>query len=169
MEALEHDDLPFASIGEANLWTPVRNAHDATQCMLEHLPRARPFLLRAVYSTDSQQALLSAYLLARAGEAREAKVYDVLPSHLGDNGIVGNAVMAANALYRLGRPALNRVVAALPGSTGQERDLLELIVLDLTDPPRDRRELRARKKLHKSTTLYHDPVIEYQLGCPWPF
>ncbi|MFG0316956.1 MAG: hypothetical protein ACF8XB_06775 [Planctomycetota bacterium JB042] len=168
VEGLADDALPNGRHDGRSHWTGVRNAQEGVLFLRRHPDRARPLLLRAVHAADEQQAFCSALLLAYAGEHRQAKVYEILISRLADNDVTGDALAASNALYRLGRPALDPVVTALSGARGQQRDFLEQIVQDLTDPPRSREELRRRSRLRGASELYHDPVIEYRLGRPWP-
>ncbi len=168
VEGLADDALPNGRHDGRSHWTGVRNAQEGVLFLRRHLDRARPLLVRAVHAADEQQAFCSALLLAYAGEHRQAKVYEILISRLADNDVTGDALAASNALYRLGRPALDPIVTALSGARGQERDFLEQLVEDLTDPPRSREELRRRSRLRGASELYHDPVIEYRLGRPWP-
>ena len=61
----------------------------------------------------------------------------------------------------LGEAALPLIVEARNAAAGKERELLELMVLDLYHPPTTRRELLERRSRQSVTTLYHDPLIEY--------
>jgi hypothetical protein len=45
----------------------------------------------------------------------------------------------------------------------QGRAVLDLVDLDVRSPPRDPKTLRERKSRHQITSLYHDPVVEYDL------
>ena len=70
--------------------------------------------------------------------------------------------MSAHAVHWLGEPALPYVRGAMRWATGQELQLLKLVELDIVSPPKTRNELKARKKMHNVSRIYHDPVIEFR-------
>lgn len=131
----------------------------------KHTRAALPYLYRGLRSEDASQRFLCAYLLACDGDTFTiAETCPLLIEHLADNQIAGDALMSAHALYRLGAPALPFVRGAMGQTSGQALSLLQLVELDITDPPRDESELRARRRLHNVTGVYYDPVIELDLG-----
>ncbi|MCB9877066.1 MAG: hypothetical protein H6835_05635 [Planctomycetes bacterium] len=139
--------------------------------LAEHTRAARQPLARALATGDAQQRFLCAYLLARE-RLPEADAWAVrqLVEHLGDNRIRGDALMATHGLYRLGEPAMAQMLEMRRYADEQGRGLLDLVLLDLRDPPRDVKALRSRRALHDISCIYHDPAIEYRLGrSPVPF
>lgn len=161
VEGLQDDGLPYdGSSGRLCPW--VKNAKDGLLYLLAHADASRPAVVIALGAADQQQRVLCAYLAGRFGCAEYARQIcaELLP-HLRDNEIGGDALFAAHGLIGLGGAALSQIVDARNAATGQERELLELLVLDLYHPPTTRRELLERRGRHSVTTLYHDPLIEY--------
>jgi hypothetical protein len=146
----------------ATLWH--EGVAGAARYLARHAPAALTALRYGLGSTDAQQRFLCAFLLTGAGERADAGlIARELIAHLGDNEIAGDAMMAAHGLYRLARSAPVALQSWLPHVDGQARSLLELVALDLEAPPRDRRELVARRRLHRVTDVYHDPVLEFDI------
>jgi len=126
--------------------------------------RARDELLRAIDSPDEQQRFFAAWLLAQAGiRDRAARCAFVLVEHLRDNDIEGDAMVAANGLFRLGPAALPVMALARRHADEQMRRLLDLIELDLRSPPTRDEHFRARQGMHGVTSLYHDPAIQFDV------
>ena len=48
--------------------------------------------------------------------------------------------------------------------SGTALELLNLVELDIVDPPRTHRDLVQRKSMQRVTSVYYDPVIELDLG-----
>jgi len=69
-------------------------------------------------------------------------------------------MLSAHGLYRLGPAALPFVRAARWRADHQARQLLDLIELDIVEPPRTRDEIVARRAMHDITSIYHDPAFE---------
>jgi hypothetical protein len=121
-------------------------------------------LRRGLGSIDAQQRYLAAFLLACAGTTHDVGVVvrELVP-HLNDNHTLGDALMAAHALYRLGRQVVPMLHYWRTGADEQGRRLIDLILLDLDQPPRTRDEFVARSWRHGVTCVYHDPVIEFDI------
>jgi hypothetical protein len=125
---------------------------------------ARPRIEAALASDDPQQAFLCACLLARTGRTQSFhRTVSLLIDRLQDNSITGDAVLSAHALYRLGTPVLPHLREAWLRADPQAQQLLSLIELDLQEPPRTRADIEARGERHDVTTIYHDPVVEYDV------
>lgn len=151
----------------AELWSTLIHpiAASSTRWLLGHTAAARPQIRRALAFGDDQQRFLAAYLLAASGhdDDREAVVRELV-HHLRDNQIDGDAVMAAAGLYRLG-PTASRSIAAWRNAVDEQaRSLLDLVARDLAAPPRTDEELRSRKGMHRTTAIYHDPAVEFDIG-----
>ena len=137
----------------------------ATRYLYHHSENAYAVVRRAAYNGDQQQRYLCTFLLGCWGSQDDLHhIVGPLVARLEDNDTQGDAMMSAHALYRLGP----EVIAPLRGWRGhvdqQARQLIDLIVLDLESPPRNRAELQARKSMHNVTMLYHDPVIEWNIS-----
>lgn len=153
----------------ASLWSTIVHpvATSAAPWLADHAVAARPALRDGITSGDDQQRFLCAYLLAAGGHDDDrAIVVRELVTHLEDNRIAGDAVMAAHALYRLGSAAMPHALAWRPYVDEQARALLDLVADDLRAPPRTHSELTAHKQRQRVTDLYHDPALEYVLGRP---
>ncbi len=136
----------------------------STRFLVPHTEAARDALRRGLGAGDAQQRFLCSFLLAQAGITDDVGIVArELVVHLGDNDIEGDALMAVHGLYRLGDAALPTVRLWRPHVDEQARSLLDLVELDLQQPPVDHSDLRARRRLHQVTDLYHDPAIEFDL------
>lgn len=159
VEALERDVSRELA---ATLAMP--GAVSATRYLAAHARDARAALRFGLGSGDDQQRFLCAFLLACAGERDDVdRVSRELITHLGDNHIRGDAVMAANGLFRLGGSVGATLQSWQPYVDEQARSLLRLIELDLRHPPRNPRELRERAALQNVTTVYHDPALHFDV------
>jgi hypothetical protein len=140
-------------------WPRVRSA---LRLLCDHGERAAPWLRRALDSVDDGQRQLAAFALApHANDVDAARIVRVLAPHLADNEIGGDALFAGHGLYRLGRRGLPALREWRPFTDGQAVALIDLVTLDLATPPRTRAELRARSRMHGVTSVYHDPVVEF--------
>lgn len=149
-----------------NPWT----VHDRDSAVAWLEPRVKPasYALRnALYSDDSLQRFLSAFVLARTATPIDRHVvFGLLLERLGDNDIRSDATMAVHGLYRLGPAVLGPVRTAMRDADPQALSLLRLVELDLMQPPRGVADIVQRKRMHSVTALYHDPAVEYELGRP---
>ena len=71
--------------------------------------------------------------------------------------------MATNGLYRLGERVLPILLDHRRYLDEQGRKLVDLIQLDLKQPPRTRREFYARGREYRVSRLYHDVAVEYDV------
>lgn len=136
----------------------------------DHAAAASAMLFRELTSTNPQQRFLSAYLLAQGGQVsatrnpdRVARVTYELVGHLADNRVTGDAAMATHGLYRIGDRALPILMDNWRYLDEQGRKLVELIRMDLAQPPRTKKDLYDRSRFVRVSPLYHDPAIEYDM------
>jgi HEAT repeat protein len=93
-----------------------------------------PHLLAAARSEHAQRRFLAAALLARAGVQRDLPhTCSVLLAQLPDNSRLGDALVAAHALYKLGAATLPQIKLAYRGADDQARSLLQLVEESLAD------------------------------------
>lgn len=146
-------------------WNP---SAEGTRFLAPHAVAARAALQQGLGSGDAQQRFLCAWLLAQSGDVESAATIcrELLP-HLLDNDIAGDAVMAANGLYRLGPAALPTLQWWRQTHDAQARSLLDLVIADLQQPPGSRAELVRRGHGQAATRVYWDPAIEYDVQRSW--
>ena len=106
-------------------------------------------LLVAARSQQPQRRFLAAALLARSGTQVDLNnTCSVLIAQLPDNEDLGDALVAAHGLYRLGPAALPQVRMAYRGADAQAYKLLQLVEENLADDAAGKQlteaELRAR-------------------------
>jgi hypothetical protein len=126
----------------------------------------RSHLLVAARSPHNQRRFLAAALLARAGEQRDLpNTCAVLIAQLPDNEVLGDALVAAHGLYRIGPAALPQIRLAYRGADDQTRKLLQLVEENLADDAAGRKltkeELRHRYDrlgIKQVTDVSIDPV-----------
>jgi hypothetical protein len=143
-------------------WNP---AADCTRFLAGHAHTASESLRRALAGGDSQQRFLAAWLLALAADERDAPaICRELVPRLADNAVAGDAVMAANGLYRLGAASLPTLRAWRPWVDEQARSLIDLVELDLSDPPVTLGQFAVRRGMHRVSDVYHDPASEFDVS-----
>jgi hypothetical protein len=115
----------------------------------------------AAQSKDSQQRFFAALTLAIGGveDSIEIALAELLP-HLRDNDTEGDAVICIWAIAQFGKPVIPHLAKVFPSADQQQRELITLIILDLTNPPQTKQELIARKEMHSITNIVYDPVLE---------
>lgn len=126
-------------------------------------------LLVAARSLQPQRRFLAAALLARRGVQTDLHhTCAVLIEQLPDNQRMGDALVAAHGLYRLGAPALPQIRLAYRGADQQARSLLQLVEENLVDDdagrartPAELRERYDRLGLRKVTDVRVDPAREH--------
>lgn len=139
-------------------------SQDATRYLYHRPEHARQPLRIALHSADKQQRFLAAFLLGAAGATEDAAtIVRELAPHLCDNDITGDALLATHGLYRLGDVGGRLLVHWRTGLDTQGRQLVDLIQLNLRNPPRNQRELEARRRMHSVTSLCFDPTIDYDV------
>jgi len=175
VEGLHTDRIPydpkrFGIPGEGNLDPKIDNAIQGTRYLVGHTDQASRFLLNGLFSRDPQQRFLCAFLLGKGGITEHLwGTCQVLIPHLADNKFRGDALLSAHALHGLGRPVLRYVQHAKRYADRQALQLLNLIELDILNPPQTSTELASRRKLQGITTVYADPVIELNVrGARFP-
>ncbi|MEM7164696.1 MAG: HEAT repeat domain-containing protein [Planctomycetota bacterium] len=145
---------------EMHVHNTVANARDGLAYLRKHVKAAREHLVAALTSADEQQAFLSAYLL---GWGRQTiglpRACDILIEHLADNNIPDDACLSCQALYRLGKAAVPFLQEQQHSSDRQQRDLVQLLLLNINEPTTDPEELQARYRLNRITTLDWDPCV----------
>lgn len=128
-------------------------------------------LRRALYSQDEQQQFYTAYVLAICADTKAPSfTCRVLIDHLGDNEIGGDALMAANALYRMGPLALPEIRLARRWADDQAIRMLDLIERNLVDDDNGivqtleaQHARRQQLRTDTVTTVYVDPCREFDL------
>ncbi|MBX3464163.1 MAG: hypothetical protein KF830_13395 [Planctomycetes bacterium] len=134
------------------------------QFLLPHAAAASPALRAALRSDDRQQRVYAAFALAPAAARDDVpSIVAQLVGHLESNRIVGDAMLAAHGLYRLGEPALPALRMWRRHLDEQARSLIDLIEADLLSPPRDAATLKERGATARVSRLYHDAVLQYDI------
>ena len=158
IEGLRSDSLPADSHGN---YTDVFNASLGFRMLVVHAAEARELLEAATQSDDYQQRFLSALAL---GFGRQAVSTDVaapiLVPHLRDNDIHEDAKWCVHALHGLGHAVVRHLEAARPNADEQQRELIELLTLDLNSPPTSRAELESRRGFNHISRSVFDPAVE---------
>ena len=145
MEALRND-------GKKTRFHPFRrNAADAMSFFLKRGSSAWEPLLLALDSSDLQQRFLAAVALVYidSQSAPALRIVPILVRQLRDNHIRNDAVLAAGSLYRMGRRVIPQLERSLRDADLQARTTLELVLLNLREPPRTASELARRRSMQR--------------------
>ncbi len=130
-------------------------------------PRAIPFVRPLLDAGDYATRFRAAHVLARLGDSLHAEsISHQMVRHLGHNRVPDDAVFAANALYHIGAPAVPILQSARGYLDDQGRALVDLILLDLRDPPRTKQDFMRREVMqrqHQISRTYADPVVQLDL------
>lgn len=167
VEALRSDLGPVSMAAFSTRIGPLLQG--TTMFLAEHAAAAHDLLVPQLASSNKQQRFLSAYLLAQS-ELRERtrwqanRIAHELVEHLVDNEVEGDAMMATNGLYQLGADALPVLSGSRRYLDEQGRKLVDLIRLDLEQPPRTKPDLYRRSSMVSISRIYHDPAVEYDLS-----
>lgn len=160
IEGLRDDQTPYERVDRRALMYT-----NAAHGLFRLIPIAHdwiPQLREALHSDDNQQRLFAAMIAGRAGIASlvEPAAAELLP-HLRDNDIREDAKFAVWALGGFDRELLPILQRAIPTADPQQRDLMQLLMLDMIDPPTTlaEREERGRRYNNISRSV-HDPVTE---------
>lgn len=161
IEGLRNDALPIENRpSRPPAYTWVSNAADGTRFLIEHAEVAESRLVKGMESDDLQQRLLCATALGWGGRrAGIDRATEILLPHLRSNRISGDATLAAGALYRFGlavEPALLK--AREHPVDSQQQELLDLILLDLRDPPKTDADFAKRRGMQHACRAFFDPV-----------
>jgi hypothetical protein len=163
------EDLVSVTIeGLKNDTTPIdRERHrgliyfNATLGVSKLIPIARQWkhLLEPILeSEDRQQQFLAAYILARGGIHESAeRVSEILLPHLRDNNIPEDAKFAVYALGGMGPELLPYLTDALVSADHQQRDLIQLLMVNIMNPPITQSEIESRAQYNAITSSVHDP------------
>jgi hypothetical protein len=137
----------------------------ATRYLYTRPAHAQAALRRALWTGDAQQRFLAAFLLGCDGSHEDLQqIVRELIGHLADNDTESDGMMAAHALFRLGRRIEPVLRYWLPHVDAQAQQFVRLILLDLADPPITKEQFHARQRLHRVTSIYFDPIVEFD---PW--
>lgn len=118
-----------------------------------------------LWNDRPRERLLGAFLLACARDTQHLEtVVQILTSHLQDNQIGGDALLATHGLYRLGEAGRAMIQGLRRHADPQAHGLLTLVLEDLDHPPTTREEYVRRSSFHDATCIYHDPAVEYVVG-----
>lgn len=158
VEGLRSDALPYDR--EQQKYTPVSNAASGYRALVKNAEAARDLLEAGLKSDDYQQKLLCALALGTGGvSASVEKAAPILIPHLRDNDIPEDAKFAIYALYRFGNAVVPLLEAALPDADEQQAQAIRLLLLNLREPPRHEADFERRKRMHRITSVVHDPSI----------
>lgn len=139
-------------------------AAGAVRWLAQHPDAAQAALRRALGSDDAQQRFLAAFLLATGGSGvDQGFVVRELVGHLADNDIEGDAVMACHGLYRLGNAVLPALRSWRAHVDEQARQLIDLVELNLVQPPATEQDFVHRQSMHRATDVYRDPSLHYDV------
>ena len=124
-------------------------------------------LLEWLLGEDPERRAIAAYVFARRGwHGHDTMVCETLIHHLASDDREGNAFLAANALLQFGNRALDPLHAARGLRDKQAETFVELLILDITDPPTSPQELRQRKMvlpgLREICPTCFDPLFEHR-------
>ena len=175
VEGLRDDNVPRGREADELRSSFTFNARNGTEYLIGHIHLAEPLLAEALYSDDGQQQFLAACLLGWAGRASYVdEIAAILLPHLRDNDLVSDALLAAPALYRLGPTVVPYLESALRSADAQQRRIVELILLDLRQPPLTAPQLRDRQRRYRLCDFCYDPVYQfdpaalYRYPFDWP-
>lgn len=159
IEGLRDDDSATSQVpGERDL--QLFNAANGFRVLAKHAELAREQLVEGLDGEDYQQRFLCALALGTGGVGSESeRVAAILVPHLADNDIPDDAKWSARALFMLGAEAIPHLEAAKEASDdAQQRDLLELILMNLKGAPDSIDDLLARQELNTITSVARDPT-----------
>ncbi|MCB9838950.1 MAG: hypothetical protein H6813_06385 [Phycisphaeraceae bacterium] len=159
VEGLADDALPWGD--SPRTFTHVDNAYGGVEYLIGHAEAAEGYLAAGLHSVDAQQRFFCAYALGMAGRSGYAgPICEALAPHLNDNNIIGDATLATRALYLTGDAVAPHLRAARKRADDQGLKAIELILLDLSDPPVSIDEMRERGAGTDLTCLVHDPAVQ---------
>jgi hypothetical protein len=160
VEGLRDDDLPLKR-DKDHRWnyTFVFNAARGTPYLANHALAAESALAEGLRSDDRQQRYLSAIATGfGACKPLIPLAAPILIEHLADNKYAGDAKWAMPALVHLGTEVRPYIEPLLASQDKQQRQLAELILLELQGPPTTEAQRAHRRKLNTVTHLVEDPM-----------
>ncbi len=159
VEGLANDKAPPVRGAHPSMYGP--NATQGAIYLIRHIDLAEGLVAAGMHSEDAQQRFFCAYILGKTSRSGYAgKICEILTPHLNDNSIRGDAVLATRALYLAGPAVIPHLKRASRRADEQGRSLIELVVLDLRDPPVAIEDLYERGAMTDVTCLAHDPAYE---------
>lgn len=146
------------------------NARSGALYLRRHSREAEGPLLEGMASTDPQQRFLCAAVAGFAGEASMIETAaPILIEHLRENQFVGDATLAAAALFHFGPAIRGAMEEAARSDDPQVRDTARLILLELDAAAGGPRDEALVKRLNRVTHMTWSPVsvpLE-DAGCVW--
>ena len=159
IEGLKDDTTPYDYAAKRGLI--YANAHFGTLALIPIAHNWVTELEAAMESSDGQQRYLAAYILARAGVAQSVEqAAEILLPHLLENDITLDAKFSVYALGGFGEELLPILRRALPLADQQQRDLIMLLMLNISDPPTTQADLIKRSRFNTITKNCYDPSQE---------
>lgn len=109
----------------------VANFKGSVEWLIDHAVEARPFLIEALRSEDTQGRLGAALVLGFGGvqDASDDVVEAMLP-HIEENDIWGDAVIAVAAMFSMGDGAIPALERASAGDTNERRRIVCHLLID---------------------------------------
>ena len=122
----------------------------------DQIASARELLIEGMWSQDPQLEFNAAYLLSFLEPGDELpRVCSILINHLADNDIAWDAVVASEALGRIGPRTVPYLQAAYPGRDEQQLSVIEHLLGHLSDDPRG-----WRRTIIPGVLAERDPVMK---------
>jgi hypothetical protein len=145
-------------------WIPG-DTHDrkSVDFAFAHIDRMEQRLVEKLASRPPEERFIFAFILG-CSERRHLvdQIAPVLIDHLRDNYIRADALMSMQALYALGDVTLPWLHGGVSGADAQQRDCLELLVLELVDPALTPEQRAERARLNRVTRKCDDPVQSWR-------
>ena len=121
----------------------------------DQIASARDLLIRGMWSQDPQLEFNAAYLLSFLEPGDELpRICSILINHLSDNDIAWDAVVATEALGRIGPRTVPYLQAAYPGRDEQQLSVIEHLLGHLSQDPRG-----WRRTIIPGVLSSRDPVV----------
>ena len=160
VEGLRDDQLPFDPRANGDTrFNYVFNASEGTRYLAATGHIAAPFLVEGLTSQDAQQRFLCA-LASGFGKCDELlpMAAPILIEHLADNRFIGDATWAAPALFHFGPAVIPYLERFRDSRDEQQRDLVQLILLELAGPATTEAERHRRRALNTVTMRHANPI-----------
>jgi hypothetical protein len=112
------------------------NAWSSFEFLLLFPEPAKPFVVAGLESSDEQQQILCAALVAHAGHREHYdRAIPILTAHMADNRHCGDARLAGRALHWIGPEATGCLVALVGHGDPQQRAIATLLLRHMNDRP----------------------------------
>lgn len=163
IEGLRDDTTPYDHARHRGL--VYFNASFGVSKLIPVAHEWRHLLDQALESEDRQQQFLAAYILARAGVHQSVeRVSQILLPHLRDNTIHEDAKHAVFALGGMGPELLPYLKDVLATADQQQRDLVQLLMVNIMDPSFSDQEREQRSHYNSITTTVQDPASQQSMS-----